>query len=345
MHDVHVCWHAQGVRLSSFLETNAAPGQKKLDAFLRPAADSAEGSDAPGDGVKHAHAKHGWKQTFLDWKTRDLVEHHQREFQAAAEARPAAVTALPDLATLQQECAGGSQGAAHDSAAAATACGAAEAAATDAAAARDACGAGAAAPAEGTPPSQGPVELSLREWAPPPTASALLSSQQQPAEGPAAAGSQQAAAKSQHAGEGERSSGQAGQAPDSFPEGVRDILDEGAEEEPDLAAGQGYQHAWDEPPSGLGAGEEEAAAAAAGPSGAGEALGAAKAADPRHWTCQVGGIFAVFLTVPVLSLPARAGAHLHACAACAPALRDSCVVGQSRVAEVALPAGRKIKSS
>ena len=55
---------AQGVGLSSFLESNAGPGQRTLSAFLQ----RGEGES----GVSHQPEAdpQGWKQTFLDAQTR-----------------------------------------------------------------------------------------------------------------------------------------------------------------------------------------------------------------------------------------------------------------------------------
>lgn len=70
----------QGVRMSSFLETDVAPGQRKLDAFLRPAqggAGRAAPEDAASGGSKQDHKRHGWKQTFLDRRVQEAVQRHQ----------------------------------------------------------------------------------------------------------------------------------------------------------------------------------------------------------------------------------------------------------------------------
>ena len=68
--------------MSSFLETDVAPGQRKLDAFLRPAqgggtAARAAVGDAPGSSGKQDDKRHGWKQTFLDRRVQEAVQRHQ----------------------------------------------------------------------------------------------------------------------------------------------------------------------------------------------------------------------------------------------------------------------------
>ena len=58
---------AQGVGMSSFLETNTGPGQRTLSAFLqRGDGDSAVPHQVEAD-------LQGWKQTFLDAQTRQEV--------------------------------------------------------------------------------------------------------------------------------------------------------------------------------------------------------------------------------------------------------------------------------
>jgi hypothetical protein len=79
----------QGIRMSSFLETNTEPGQKKLSTFLRQ--DPAKQPQAP------PRNPHGWNQTFLPREVRDSIHEEMERCKAArsgTEAPPDGAAAL-----------------------------------------------------------------------------------------------------------------------------------------------------------------------------------------------------------------------------------------------------------
>ena len=80
----------QGVRLSCFLETSVAPGQRTLSGYLhRQPAQSAALSGAPGTPPEFTD-RQGWKQTFLDAQTRQAIAQHMQELRQWKAENPGA---------------------------------------------------------------------------------------------------------------------------------------------------------------------------------------------------------------------------------------------------------------
>ncbi len=64
----NVLLHLQGIGLSSFLESNAGPGQRTLAGFIQR-----DSSGAPARYHQPETDPQGWKQTFLDAQTRQEI--------------------------------------------------------------------------------------------------------------------------------------------------------------------------------------------------------------------------------------------------------------------------------
>lgn len=84
----------QGVRLSSFLETNTGPGQRTLSGFLKK--DANHSAPTPPD-------RQGWKQTFLDRETRQELARHMAALRASREGTLGDMAGQPQPELIKRE--------------------------------------------------------------------------------------------------------------------------------------------------------------------------------------------------------------------------------------------------
>ena len=310
----------QGIRMSSFLETNTGPGQRTLSGFLKK--DGADSAAKPAPLPQH-----GWNQTFLGRETREELAKQFQEARLKQEVdlqaggltarvegagtAPAAQEAFRD--TVGAGAISGSQTEQAGEALAASEVGRTEEPAVQRHEALE--------PSQATEvASQQPLELTLRDWQPPP-ASQLARSQPMPSQQAQRAEPFQHSSQSslrlaphehgqsilaresreQQPGQDASSAEGHGRAAEEFGGDLstcRDVLvtaDEAGV--PDLA------HTWDEEPAGFGDGSEDAGQSASQSAAAKGANGA------RTWTCQVRLPTLCFLLQPRQSNGACCGMH------------------------------------
>ena len=295
--DLNILLPVQGIRMSSFLETNTGPGQRTLSAFLRK--DGADSAAKPAPPQQH-----GWNQTFLDRETRQALDKQMQQHRLKQESEQQSMNGSAAMGAV-------SNGHATDATLSApAACRACEETDVDPrppdshadqlgpgklAVSAAGCSQRSAlqiknalelsqAPEAG---SSQPLELTLRDWQPA-AASQLARSQEAPSDGQRQRlqqGTQ--SGLSLLGGHNSRSSPEQQQASasggkeigHSFPGDLtscRDVLDTADDaREPDLV------HTWDEEPAGIGDMPEEAHQSGS--------QGAAAKATPgaRTWACQV----------------------------------------------------------
>ena len=287
----------QGIRMSSFLETNTGPGQRTLSAFLKKDGADSVGKPAPPQ-------QHGWNQTFLDRETRQELDKQTQQHRLKQESEQQSMNASAAMGAV-------SNGHATDATLLApAACGACEGTDVDPrpsdSHADQVCPGKLSVSAAGCSqrsvlqikkalepcqaPEAGssqPLELTLRDWQPA-AASQLARSQDAPSDGQQQRlqqGTQSDLSllgghNSRSSPEQQQDSASGGkEIGHSFPGDLtscRDVLDTADDtREPDLV------HAWDEEPAGIGEMPEEAHQSGS--------QGAAAKATPgaRTWACQV----------------------------------------------------------
>ena len=89
----HILMPVQGIRMSSFLETNTGPGQRTLSAFLKKiGADSATKPAPP--------QQHGWNQTFLDRETRQALDKQMQQHRLKQESEQQSMNPSPVMGAV-----------------------------------------------------------------------------------------------------------------------------------------------------------------------------------------------------------------------------------------------------